>query len=267
MRSQLALPCVAALCLTITATLPAQGARGARVVDRFGFLIGASNTANGGLNAINPDGSGLSGFSLSPGSLQRSRGFDIAAYARLPLTNAISLQPELHYTVKGAGNTAQYALRAYNMSLPTAGVAGPIDGTLNVTGRTRLAYAELPILLRFDSPALVGGVRMMVLAGPSVGLRLSCRNEQTVNDATTSGRCQAPQEIFVNGSARFVQQDVYKRHDASGIIGAGVSVMRASHVFTAQVRYSHGLVPIARIPMSSQGNRTNGLALLFGVGR
>ncbi len=237
------------------------------VADRFGIMIGASSTMNSGLNLVSPEGNGLSSFYMSPGTSRRSAGVDAALYARIWLNEYLSIQPELHYTRKGGRNTTQLYYRYEDRYLSSDGSIPTANGTLNLAGETRIDYAEVPMLVRAESRALVRGVRVMLLAGPSVALRLSCRNTLSTNDNLSTGTCQLSQEVFVDGDARTVQRDAYQRFDATGIIGAGVSVPRASHVFTAQLRYTRSLIPVTRIRLTDAGPRTHGVSLLLGVGR
>lgn len=71
-------------------------------------------------------------------------------FAEVPLSNTVSLQPELLYMEKGAN------------------LAAPESGSIKLT------YFEIPLLLRVNIPTSGGGVRPHLYAGPAMGFKVAC---------------------------------------------------------------------------------------------
>jgi hypothetical protein len=51
-----------------------------------------------------------------------------------------------------------------------------------------------------------------------------------------------------------------------GIIGLGIAGNAGGRSVSAQVRYSHGLISIAREAVNGNAPRNTGLSILFGIG-
>ncbi len=233
MRSSLSLRALAALSILVAGSAGAQSP----VRPQFGALIGASlssitDTKLAGLDEL---GSGIKS--------RRRVGFQIGAYLTHPLFGAVSVQPELHYIQKGV-----------KLDFDSNDPSFPISGAILL----KLAYLEVPVLLRYD----VGqgtGVHPFFVAGPSFAYRLACQV------GIESPELSADQDCDADDGDSTTNDDRLKQFDAGGIVGAGVQGSLAGRTLSAQVRYARGFVTIAKEP-SDASPRNTGISVIFGIG-
>ncbi|HYW30725.1 MAG TPA: porin family protein [Gemmatimonas sp.] len=183
-------------------------------------------------------------------STARRLGFQVGAFLTVPLRGALSFQPELHFIQKGA----------------TTSITVDVDEQVPLAAdlEVRLAYVEVPLLLRLD---LGSGARFrpFLVAGPSLGLRVGCELSVAVDGLGAFGSGCDGQGGFGAPEEGTVMEDPIKKFDAGGIIGGGITGLLQGRNVSAQVRYSRGFTSLLR---ESGGVTTmnTGLSILFGVG-
>lgn len=235
MRSRLSLSALAALSLLTVGSADAQ----APARPQFGALVGASLSS-----VTDTDFAGVDGDVGAELRSKRRVGFQLGAYLTQPLAGALSVQPELHYIQKGV-----------KLDFDSTDPEFPINGALTV----RLAYLEVPLLLRYD----VGqgtGVRPFIVAGPSIAYRIACQVGIESSEFNADQECDAD-----DGDPTTTDNDQVKQFDAGGIVGAGVQGMFGRRTISAQVRYSRGFVTIAK-DAGEASPRNTGISVLFGIG-
>lgn len=234
MRSRLSLGALTALSLLAVGSAEAQSP--AR--PQFGALVGASLSS-----VTDTDFAGLDGDVGAELKSKRRVGFQLGAYLTQPLSGALSVQPEVHYIQKGV-----------KLDFASTDPEFPIDGALTI----KLAYLEVPLLLRYD----VGqgtGLRPFFVAGPSLAYRIACQV------GIESSEFDADQDCDADDGDSTTEDDQVKKFDAGGIVGAGVRGMFGSRTISAQVRYSRGFVTIAK-DAGEASPRNTGISVLFGIG-
>jgi hypothetical protein len=95
-------------------------------------------------------------------------GFTVGAFVSVPMSAAVSIQPEVVFSRRGARRAAyDYT------SFPQDGDAPPVG--VYLSEKTRHDYLEIPVLLKL-SPAAAGDfVRPIFLAGPALGFLLGTK--------------------------------------------------------------------------------------------
>jgi hypothetical protein len=230
--------CIVAVVALAPGALHAQSQAPAR--PRFGALLGASIAT-----ISDADFAGETGVDGGTVEAKRRIGFQLGAYLTYPLSANMSLEPELHYIQKGTTVQANVT---------------DIQGVGSVQGEVaiRLAYVEVPLLVRVD----MGGrtLRPFFVAGPSVAYRLSCTVDVAAAGLSFGTDCDQ------NDNDPTTTDDPFRKVDVGGIIGLGVASTRVGHSLSAQVRYSRGLVSIARESSNNMSPRNTGFSILFGFG-
>jgi hypothetical protein len=230
--------CAAAVIGMTPLTLDAQ----AQPRTRFGALIGLSSTS------ITDADVGDFGEIGVNAETKRRMGFQLGAYLTQALTNSVSFQPEIHYIQKGA-----------KVSVTVTDIEG-VQTTADAEASVKLAYLEVPLLLRLDMGSEGGSVRPFLLAGPAVALRISCNLGLGVEGASFNTDCA---ESFEDETE---SDDPFKKFDAGIMVGGGVAGTMGSLPVSLQVRYSYGLINIARDPIDNRSPKNTGISLLFGIG-
>lgn len=95
---------------------------------------------------------------------ENGRGFAVGIFAAMPLSDGLSLQPEL-----------MYVRRTTELDLPS------LDDTVDEAEfEVRTSYVELPVLLKYTAGD--GSVRPILFAGPSVALNLDAETHAEFGD-------------------------------------------------------------------------------------
>jgi hypothetical protein len=137
-------------------------------------------------------------------------GFTVGAFASVPISAAIAIQPEVVFSRRGA-RSAAYDYDAF----PQDGDAPPVG--VYLSEKTRHDYLEIPVLLKL-SPGPAGDVvRPIFFAGPAVGFLLSTK------------------EVYDTDYSEYLNST-----DFGIIVGGGVEVGRLS----LDARYNLGLATI-----------------------
>jgi hypothetical protein len=145
----------------------------------------------GGANIANVNGN----FTETITDWKSAVGFCGGVFLELNLGRLLTLQPEILYTVKGSKAEIE-------------------EGLITGTGKLKLHYLEIPVLLKVRIPT--GRIHPFVFAGPALGLNVKA----TWEDITGEG------------------SDVANKVDWSAVLGAGLQLGRSIHF---DLRYTMGL--------------------------
>lgn len=187
-------------------------------------------------------------------------GSAVGAHTRIELSNAISLQPELWWVMKGADHRGRIELIVTNPG-PEPGVS-----VESVTYRIQHAipYVEIPMLLR--ARARFGRAwEPFVMAGPTMAVKVGGRAklDADAQNALRSSRRIQLADIFEDVGTFDSIRPRYRLWDWGITGGAGVAFGSATR-YVAQVRYAHGFVNV--MPSAALGSSHNGaFAFLLGI--
>lgn len=228
----------------VVSMLPvAAQSQSSRPRPQFGALLGLSSTS---ITDADLEGVAEAGVNAE---VKRRMGFQIGAYLTQSLSGNVSFQPEIHYIQKGA----KVAVSLTDIE----GNAGVTDAEASI----KLAYLEVPLLLRFDMNQ-GKSVRPFLVAGPAVAFRISCNIGLGVEGASFNTDCgsEGDSELEVESD------DPFKKFDAGVMMGGGIAGTMGSLPVSLQVRYSHGLINIAQDASDGRSPKNTGISLLFGIG-
>src|SRR6478672_12014440 len=144
------------------------------------------------------------------------------AFLGIPLTGAVSIEPQALFSQKGA-------------DVKGTGANSAKEGSI------RINYIEVPVLLKLSFPGSMSSVTPFVFAGPAVAFKVSCKAEGVILAITGDRDCEET-ELFAD----------VKSTDFSGTVGAGIKFGAMSQVFILDARYTHGFTNIID---DSSGNR------------
>lgn len=233
-RSCIAASVALAALITTAQRADAQGTDAPR--SRVGAYLGASSATISEVTDLVVDG--------TDPAIERSRrtGLQVGFWLNKPLRGALSLQPELHYTQKGARYAAAFA-DGGDFGFPTSA-----EISLN------LAYLELPVLVRADLGRARATTRPFLVAGPMLAYRMGC----TVGiDAAIFSFTSDCDETDETGESLNLAS-----FDVGGTVGGGLAVRRGARDYVASVRYTHGVRSLS----SEQDGVTNrNVSILFGI--
>ena len=164
---------------------------------RFGFTLGANSATVAGNDAA---GSG------------RRTGLLAGALAILPFSPTIAFQPELAFTSKGAT------------------VNDPQDPSFS--GTLKMAYLQIPALVRFELAAATVGPHPFIYVGPALAFKTSCDFEIKGSGISASSSCDT-EGANVNST------------DFSLIGGAGIAFRAGGRTVGIAARYDYSLSKIA----------------------
>jgi len=165
-------------------------------------------------------------------------GFTGGLIAVLPVSPSFAIQPELMFTMKGA-----------NENLETCQQPADSPGICETSAGTRIDYIELPVLARFEIPAL-GRAKPFVYGGPGFAYRTNCTIASVVGmvnaDGTSSQEATSVECDSVASQVRALGgPDVkFSSTDVDGIIGAGLAFDVGGRTMTVGVRYDVGFVKL-----------------------
>lgn len=171
-------------------------------------------------------------------------GFSSAVYAEVPITNALSFQPEFGYTQKGFSIRQDADADLFGVNLP-----------IGVRANSRFDYLEAPLLLKgkFGNETVKG----FVMAGPALGYATGG------NLKTTSTGIL---EIDLMNTSIDLDAINYERFEFSGVVGAGVSFDAGFGTITLDGRFQQGFTELYDIPLVAERVKNQGFAINAGVG-
>jgi hypothetical protein len=182
----------------------------------------------------------LLGLGSAAVTRERRIGVQAGAWLNRPLAGGLSLQPEVHYTQKGARYRS-----AIGLGFEIASGSAALE----------LAYLEVPLLLRLDL-ANTGGVRPFVLAGPAIAYRSGCSLNVQANGIGANFDCN---DSFDNANLG----DGLRTFDTNAVFGGGLAFRLGGRDYSAGVRYSAGLTSISEVV---SGVTNGNYSVLLGLG-
>jgi len=141
------------------------------------------------------------------------KGLSVGAFLAVPLSDQLSLQPELLYAQKGMILTDT-----------EVGIEEEVELTL------RLNYIEVPLLLRINVPT-EGNIAPHFLVGPAIGFKASCELGVEEDGESFDVDCDEAE-----GDTKSI--------DFGGVIGAGVGIVVGPGEIVLGARYTLGLMSI-----------------------
>jgi len=139
---------------------------------------------------------------------KRKTGLMAGGLVVLPVAPSFSIQPELLYTMKGAGSEG--------------------DGDFSV----KINYIEIPVLARFDIQT-TGGAKPFIYGGPSLAFKVGCSVEGNEGGVKVNIDCDDSNNQF--GFPEF------KSFDYGLVIGGGLAFDVSGKTLSIGARYNHGL--------------------------
>lgn len=209
----------------IVQTASAQVSLGVR-----GGIYRSNIQATEGLNDFSPDFKALDNYTFG-------------AVVEVPIFSNLYFQPELNYTVKGFGLTANSEFNLFNTPL-----------SVGAQANSRFHYLDVPLLAK----AKFGGdaVQLYLLAGPAFGYALN---------GTLETRIKAIVDIKVSDTNINLENIDYERFEISGVLGAGLNIDLNLFQLFADVRYQHGFTQLYDIPQIEDSVKNKGIALSAGI--
>ncbi len=134
-------------------------------------------------------------------------GFGVGAFLEFPVSDVVSIQPELLYMKRGAEETE----------------AG-------ITVTFAVDYVEIPVLLRLNFP-VEGSIAPYFLVGPSIGFKSGCEMRLEDDEFGLGVDCE---EVDVE----------IKTIDFAGVVGAGLSFEAGPGNVTVGARYNYGFISL-----------------------
>ena len=194
----------------------------------------------GGLNLAN-----LSFEPASDPDPSRSTKLGAGAVVQFRLAENLELQLEPMYLQKGARQES-----SFDFSFGDAETDSSV--TFNADIKAKLSYLELPVMLKLALGT--GSTRPYLMAGPTLGWRLSAKYKGTV---TVSGFSQEIDEDV---------KDLTKSMDLGLGFGAGMSFPAGRAAVFVQGRYTLGLTNINDDPEDTATKiKTDGMQVMAGV--
>ncbi|MGH7495503.1 MAG: outer membrane beta-barrel protein [bacterium] len=171
----------------------------------------------------------------------RSTAFGAGGVLQFRLAENLALQLEPMYLQKGARQEGSFSDTEFDSSL-----------SFKVDVKAKLNYLELPVMLKLAIGT--GSTRPYVMAGPTIGFRLSAKYAGSVSGP---GFNQEIDEDF---------KDQTKSMDFGLGFGAGVSFPAGRNTIFVQGRYALGLANINADPEDTETRvKTNGIQVMTGV--
>ncbi|WP_337171685.1 porin family protein [Gemmatimonas aurantiaca] len=172
-------------------------------------------------------------------------------FAMIPVKGALSLQPEVHYSQKGG-------------KLETTVDLGEAQSTGDLAIGFRLAYVEIPVLVRLDLGSR-GSWHPFITVGPAFSLRASCSvSLEAAGAGSISTDCDEGELGEEAGAA--ASSDPFAKTDIGGIAGVGLTGSLLGRSVFAQLRYNQGFSSIAKESVDNVSPRNRGFSVVFGLG-
>ncbi len=237
MRTRFWISATALALATAPSILSAQLSRGAAPQSRYGILIGSN------LSSISETFQGVKAVVGAAYNTKRRVGLNAGVYVNIPLPGAFSLQPEAHYSQKGAN----YELTNLNAQTTSATVGLKLD------------YVEVPVLLKMDIGSKASSIHPILFAGASGAFRITCKFDVSSNmsNPNSSKACTE--------NTTSTSKDPIEKYDVSAVGGAGLSVSAMGHSYALTMRYVKGLSKISTDTGGTSPKNTV-LSVQLGVG-
>lgn len=155
----------------------------------------------------------------------RKLGFSLGVFAVRPITNQLSIQPELLYTQRGGRLEEVFSEDGF-------------DG--EIESRFDLQYVQLPVLLKYHLPAQ-RRVHPSLYAGPYVGYAIGRDIEIEISSEGES------MELSVNAD------EAFERFDYGAVFGIDFGYPLGRRMVYAGIRYELGLANVLKDDASFDG--------------
>lgn len=190
-------------------------------------------------NITNATVDGVSGFIPEPDFMDN---YAVGVYANYDFGNGFSLQPELLFKQKGFVVREDFPVDIFDFDIP-----------IGVEARTNIKYLEMPVLAKYTFGETVG---FYLEGGPAVGYAV---------DAKVKERAHLIVDVNIGEQDINLQNDLYNRWEASGIIGAGVHIPAGKVDFDLGVRYQHSISDLLNDPIIDVRIRNYGISIGAGM--
>ncbi|MDX1686323.1 MAG: porin family protein [Saprospiraceae bacterium] len=167
--------------------------------------------------------------------------YSLGVYANYDFGQGFSIQPELLFKQKGFVIREDFPVNIFEFEIP-----------VGVEARTRIKYLELPVMARYSFGEKIKGY---IEGGPALGYAV---------DADIKERAHLLVDINIGEQDIDLQNDLYNRWEASGIVGAGMSIPAGQVTFDLGVRYQHSITDLLDDPIIDIRLRNYGVS--FGAG-
>jgi Outer membrane protein beta-barrel domain len=157
--------------------------------------------------------------------LKTRTGVSLGAFLNVPGTDVFSIQPEMHYVMKGSKQDLEFAATVDpgGLNIPLT-VPGELQWQLN--------YIEIPILMKLTIPTQ-GSISPCLLAGPALAFRTSSKVKLRAVGIEES------EDI----------KDLIKSTDLGLVLGGGVDFrMSPTTVLNVDARYNLGMSDLLDVP-------------------
>ncbi len=154
-------------------------------------------------------------------------------FVEYPIGPTLSFQGEILYSMKGDKATWK-------------------EGDEEVEGTMKLAYLEIPMLLKANLP-MGDKMRPQVYAGPAIAFKMSAKHE------TEGGSYSGTEDL----------KDVIKGTDFGLVMGAGVGFPMGARTISLEARYDLGLTNIVKKQAGMDKEpevKNNAISILLGIG-
>jgi hypothetical protein len=176
-----------------------------------------------------PDGS----TDYSIGDVRIKIGFTIGVGVNIPITKALSFQPELSFIQKGHSSSAHIASLTINDN---------VFENYNADSKLTLNYLEMPVLAKYTVSLAKGAAQLFVVAGPSFALGVGGKIKQETS-FYYQGMIRTTSEegkVKFGSDERFPNDNygVERRGDIGLQTGIGAILFKK---ITVDVRYTFGM--------------------------
>lgn len=211
-----------------------------RVV-RVGLIYGQSRSQ------LDYDTRQIVNISIDP-SMERRPAGQFGIYVRVPFGNHLAFEPELLVSHKGV----RYKVE----NDPDL-----MDGLLL---ELRMAYAELPLLARYDFGRNERSRLPFIVAGPVFSLLGTCNvaldGEQMPLDSRVD--CDSNADLAENPDLAFP----FRRFDVGYVAGVGLPLQFMGLPLSVQFRYGQGVISAVRPGAADKSARNNNISILATAG-
>lgn len=179
--------------------------------------------------------------SLSP-AFRPALGPTGAVFLDIPLSDRVSLRPEVSYVQKGVSVREGFDLNLGGINLP-----------LGATVSYQSQHIEIPLLAKINLTD--GPVRPYLIAGPAVSYAVDGRIRTRATALFTTTR---PLDVDMNYGGSL------SRWDVGAVGGLGLAMQAGSGTFFVEGRYTQGFTRQIQVPVVNVNVRNRGVAVSLG---
>jgi hypothetical protein len=169
--------------------------------------------------------------------------FQVGVFAHFPIASGFGFQPELLLSQKGFVVQESFDVDIFDFDVPFGAEA-----------RTRIKYVEAPLLIKYTNQD--HSVHFFIEAGPVFGYAV---------DADVRTRLNAIVDINIADTDINLDNDIYNRWEAGGLIGAGIGIPIGRTTLQAGLRYQHSFSDLLNDPIIDVRGRNYGISGQVGL--